>query len=106
MDDARATGAELRAKAIEALRADPEIGQNIGKERFLHDAGVPAGSGLEIVGFVVAPLALRDGGNPALQRSHWGTEVDRFLDVLSVRDGMARARSERRLSASRSRRRI
>jgi hypothetical protein len=84
-----APGAELRAKAIQALLADPEIGQNIGKERFLHVAGVPAGSGLEIVDSWLRPLLYATVGNPALERSDWGAEVDRFLDVLSVRDGMA-----------------
>jgi hypothetical protein len=85
----RSDGAHLRTEAIQAMQADPEIGQNIGKERFLHVAGVPAGSGLEIVDSWLRALLYATVGDPALERSDWGTEVDRFLDVLSVRDGMA-----------------
>lgn len=84
----RADGALLRTKAIEALQADPEIGQNIGSGRFLHVAGVPAGSGLEILDPWLRALLYATVNVVDFDRSDWEVQVDRFLDVLSVRDEM------------------
>ncbi len=86
----RAEGAQLRSKAIEALHADPVIGTNVGNNRFLHVAGVSAGSGLEILDPWLRCLLQRTVIALGSDRSSWEGEVDRFLDVLSVRDGRVR----------------
>ena len=83
----RAEGARLRAEAIEALRSDQEIGSNIGPDRFLHVAGVLAGSGLEVLDPWLRGLLDRALSAPEADSPGWEAQVDRFLDVLSVRDG-------------------
>lgn len=83
----RSPGSELRANAIEALQADPEIGPNVGNDRFLHVAGVSAGSGLDMLEPWLRGLLHRTLLTPGLDRSEWAGEVARFLDVLSVRKG-------------------
>jgi hypothetical protein len=83
----RADGARLRQGAIDALDADREIGPNIGKDRFLHVAGVAAGSGLELLDPWLGGLLHRVLIEPGLERPAWESEVNHFLDVLRIRDG-------------------
>ncbi len=83
----RDRGSQLRQGAIDALHADPEIGPNVGRDRFLHVAGVSAGSGLELLDTWLRGLLHRVLVEPGLERSDWEGEIGRFLDVLRVRDG-------------------
>lgn len=69
------------------MDADPEIGPNIGKGRFLHVAGVSAGSGLELLDPWLRGLLHGVLIEPGLERADWDAEVSRFLDVLRIRDG-------------------
>lgn len=83
-----AEGSRLRQNAIDALHADPEIGPNVGKDQFLHVAGVSAGSGLELLEPWLRGLLRRVLIDPGRERAEWEAEIDRFLDVLRVRNGM------------------
>jgi hypothetical protein len=83
----RADGARLRSAVIEALSDDPEVGPNIGRERFLQVAGVSACSGLEILDPWLRSLLHRVLIEPGFDRSDWDREVGQFLDVLAVLDG-------------------
>jgi hypothetical protein len=82
-----AGGSRFHQNAIDALHADPETGPNLGRDQFLHVAGVSAGSGLELLDPWLRSLLHRVLIEPGLRRPDWEGEISRFLDVLRVRDG-------------------
>jgi len=78
-------GIPLRDQAVQALRADPEIGPHLKPDMFLH---VPLGAG---VGFGAPEFLVQGFLRAVVQRpaSEWDGEIERFLDVLRLRDDQA-----------------